>query len=194
MYYWSRVWKDWFIHQEVREIKGKAAKIKTFHGIKDVTMILWHVHWHFPLSPIPSGGKNSMRRENQSHESEFLLLGLSIGPEQQGMFFALFMYMYLTMVLGNLTIILLIRLDPHLHTSMYFFLSYLDLTDLSLSSIMVPNMLMNMQTQQQSIPSAECISQIYFSHFLVVLTISFSQWWLMTGKWPFVSLPSTAPS
>ena len=63
-----------------------------------------------------------MRRENQSSMAEFLLLGLPIRPEQQGMFFALFLGMYLTMVLGNLLIILLIRLDPHLHIPLNFFL------------------------------------------------------------------------
>ena len=88
-----------------------------------------------------------MRRENQSSVSEFLLLGLPIWPEQQGMFFALFLGMYLTTVLGNLLIILLIRLDPHLHTPMYFFLSHLALTDVSFSSVTVAKMLMNMQTQ-----------------------------------------------
>ena len=105
--------------------------------------------------------KNSMRRENQSLMSKLLLLGLPIWPEQQGTF-ALFLGMYLTMVLGNLLLILLIRLDPHLHTPMYFFLSHLALTDVSLSSVTVPKMLMNMQTQQKSIPYAGCISQIYF--------------------------------
>ena len=50
--------------------------------------------------------------------SDFLLLGLPIQPEQQGVLFALFLGMYLTMVLGNLLIILLIQVDPHLHTPM----------------------------------------------------------------------------
>ena len=76
-----------------------------------------------------------MTRENQSSVSEFLLLGLPIRPEQQGMFFALFLGMYLTTVLGNLLILLLIRLDPCLHTPMYFFLSHLALTDISFSSV-----------------------------------------------------------
>uniref|UniRef100_A0A8C3X3U9 Olfactory receptor n=1 Tax=Catagonus wagneri TaxID=51154 RepID=A0A8C3X3U9_9CETA len=102
-----------------------------------------------------------MRRENLSSVSEFLLLGLPIQPEQQGMFFALFLGMYLTTVLGNLLIILLIRLDPRLHTPMYFFLSYLALTDISFSSVTVPKMLINMQTRDQSIPYAGCISQTY---------------------------------
>ncbi|XP_043325406.1 olfactory receptor 1J4-like isoform X1 [Cervus elaphus] len=103
-----------------------------------------------------------MRPENQSHVSEFLLLGFPIQPEQQGMFFALFLGMYLTTVLGNLLIILLIRLDPRLHTPMYFFLSHLALTDVSFSSVTVPKMLINMQTQDQSIPYAGCITQMYF--------------------------------
>ena len=106
-----------------------------------------------------------MRRENQSSVSEFLLLGLPIQPEQQGMFFALFLGMYLTTMLGNLLIILLIRLDPHLHTPMYFFLSHLAFSDISFSSVTVPKMLMKMQTQDQSIPYAVCVTQTYFSMF-----------------------------
>ncbi|XP_020937926.1 olfactory receptor 50-like [Sus scrofa] len=103
-----------------------------------------------------------MRRENQSCVSEFLLLGLPIWPEQQGVFFALFLGMYLTTLLGNLLIILLIRLDPHLHTPMYFFLSHLAFTDIMFSSVTAPKMLLNMQTQSHSIFYAGCISQVYF--------------------------------
>ncbi|XP_015353256.2 olfactory receptor 50-like [Marmota marmota marmota] len=103
-----------------------------------------------------------MRRDNQSSVSEFLLLGLPIQPEQQGMYYALFLGMYLTTVLGNLLIILLIRLDSRLHTPMYFFLSHLALTDISFSSVTAPKMLMNMLTQTQSISYAGCISQVYF--------------------------------
>ncbi|XP_047381451.1 olfactory receptor 50-like [Sciurus carolinensis] len=103
-----------------------------------------------------------MRRENQSSVSEFLLLGLPIQPEEQGMFYTMFLAMYLTTVLGNLLIILLIRLDSHLHTPMYFFLSHLALTDICFSSVTAPKMLMNMLMQTQSISYAGCISQAYF--------------------------------
>ncbi|XP_032757780.1 olfactory receptor 1J4-like [Rattus rattus] len=103
-----------------------------------------------------------MRRENQSTVSEFLLLGLPIRPEQQNVFFTLFLAMYLTTVLGNLLIILLIRLDSHLHTPMYFFLSHLAFSDISLSSITVPKILMNIQARQHSISYKGCISQMYF--------------------------------
>ncbi|XP_045695973.1 olfactory receptor 1J4-like [Phyllostomus hastatus] len=103
-----------------------------------------------------------MRPENQSRVSEFLLLGLPILPEHQGVFFTLFLGMYLTTVLGNLLIILLIRLDSRLHTPMYFFLSHLALTDVSFSSVTVPRMLMNMQTHHFFISYPGCISQLYF--------------------------------
>ncbi|XP_006918916.2 olfactory receptor 1J1 [Pteropus alecto] len=103
-----------------------------------------------------------MRPDNQSSVSEFLLLGLPIRPEQQGVFFALFLGMYLTTVLGNLLIILLIRLDSRLHTPMYFFLSHLAFTDVTFSSVTVPKMLINMKTQHLSIPFEGCISQTYF--------------------------------
>ncbi|XP_070287272.1 olfactory receptor 1J4-like [Myotis yumanensis] len=103
-----------------------------------------------------------MRPENQSSVSQFLLLGLPIPPGQQGVFFTLFLGMYLTTVLGNLLIILLIRLDSRLHMPMYFFLSHLAFSDISLSSVTVPKMLMNMQTRQQSISYVGCISQMYF--------------------------------
>ncbi|XP_055994501.1 olfactory receptor 1J1-like [Sorex fumeus] len=103
-----------------------------------------------------------MRPENQSSVSEFLLLGIPIQPEQQSMFFALFLGMYLTTVLGNLLIILLIRLDSRLHTPMYFFLSHLALTDIAFSSVSVPKLLMTMLTKCKSISYEGCVSQTYF--------------------------------
>ncbi|XP_058379943.1 olfactory receptor 1J4-like [Diceros bicornis minor] len=117
-----------------------------------------------------------MRPKNQSRVSEFLLLGLPIQQEQEGLFFALFLGMYLTTVLGNLLIILLIRLDSRLHIPMYFFLSHLAFSDISLSSVTVPKMLLNMKTQQQSTPYVGCISQLCFfivfgclDHFLLAV-------------------------
>uniref|UniRef100_A0A8D0P8P1 Olfactory receptor n=1 Tax=Sus scrofa TaxID=9823 RepID=A0A8D0P8P1_PIG len=110
-----------------------------------------------------------MRRMNQSSMSEFLFLGLPIWPKQQGVFFALFLGMYLTTVLGNLLIILLIRLDSPLHAPMFFFLSHLALTDVSFSSVTVPKMLMDMHTEYKSIGYSSCIAQMYFFIFFTDL-------------------------
>ncbi|KAG3287890.1 olfactory receptor 3-like [Ictidomys tridecemlineatus] len=110
-----------------------------------------------------------MKSENESIVSEFLLLGLPIRPEQWSIFFTLFLGMYLTTVLGNLLIILLIRLDSRLHTPMYFFLSHLALTDISFSSVTVPKMLLSLQTQHLSITYEGCISQTCFFIFFADL-------------------------
>ncbi|XP_071460181.1 olfactory receptor 1468-like [Marmota flaviventris] len=99
---------------------------------------------------------------NQSIISEFLLLGLPIQPEHQNLFYALFLAMYLTTVLGNLIIIVLIYLNSHLHTPMYLFLSNLSFSDLCFSSVTMPKLLQNMQSQVPSIPYAGCLTQMYF--------------------------------
>ncbi|XP_032945258.1 olfactory receptor-like protein DTMT [Rhinolophus ferrumequinum] len=106
-----------------------------------------------------------MKMENQSIVSEFLLLGLPIEPDQRDLFYALFLAMYLTTVLGNLLIILLIHLDSQLHTPMYFFLSNLSFSDLCFSSVTMPELLQNMQSQVPSIPYAACLTQMYFFLF-----------------------------
>ena len=112
-------------------------------------------------------------RGNLRNVSEFILLGIPIQPEQQGIFFSLFLAMYLTTVLGNLLIILLIRMDSHLHIPMYFFLCHLAFSDICLSSVTVPKMLSNMQTQNLSIRYAGCTLNCIFSHCWYVLTIFF---------------------
>ncbi|XP_052051317.1 olfactory receptor 1468-like [Apodemus sylvaticus] len=99
---------------------------------------------------------------NQTIISQFLLLGLPIPPRHQHLFYALFLAMYLTTVLGNLIIIVLILLDSHLHTPMYFFLSNLSFSDLCLSSVTMPKLLQNMQSQDTSISYAVCLTQMYF--------------------------------
>ncbi|XP_049630457.1 olfactory receptor 1J4-like [Suncus etruscus] len=106
-----------------------------------------------------------MKEENETSVSEFLLLGLPIQPEHLALNFTLFLIMYLTTVLGNLLIIPLIRMDSRLHTPMYFFLSVLAFNDVSLSSVTVPKMLVDMQSNHKSIPYSGCISQVYFLIF-----------------------------
>ncbi|XP_004433337.1 PREDICTED: olfactory receptor 1E1-like [Ceratotherium simum simum] len=110
-----------------------------------------------------------MTGRNQTIISDFLLLGLPIEPEQQNLFYALFLAMYLTTILGNLLIIFLIRLDSHLHTPMYLFLSSLSFSDICFSSVTIPKLLQNMQSQVSSIPYAECLTQMYFFLFFADL-------------------------
>ncbi|EPQ09521.1 Olfactory receptor 18 [Myotis brandtii] len=97
--------------------------------------------------------------QNRTADSEFLLLGLTGGPELQPLLFGLFLSMYLVTMLGNLLMILAVISDSHLHTPMYFFLSNLSLADISFSTTTVPKMLVNLQTHSKSITYAGCLTQ-----------------------------------
>ncbi|KAM9233595.1 LOW QUALITY PROTEIN: putative olfactory receptor 1F12P [Dugong dugon] len=104
-----------------------------------------------------------MEKGNQTNVSEFLPLGFSNWPGHQALVISLFLCLYLIGLLGNLLILLAIASDHHLHTPMYFFLANLSLVDLCLSSTMVPKVLLNIQTQTQSISYPACLTQMYFS-------------------------------
>ncbi|MBZ3889085.1 Olfactory receptor 1F12 [Sciurus carolinensis] len=103
-----------------------------------------------------------MEKENHTSVSEFLLLGFTSSPENQALLFALFLCLYLTGIFGNLLILLVTASNRHLHTPMYFFLANLSLVDLCLPSATVPKILLNIQTQTQSISYPGCLAQMYF--------------------------------
>ncbi|XP_047556524.1 olfactory receptor 1L6-like [Lutra lutra] len=103
-----------------------------------------------------------MSRENQSHVAEFLLLGLTSDPKEQGWLFASFFAMYLVNVAGNSVIIAAIRGDARFHTPMYFFLSNLSFVDICFTNIIVPRMLANMLSKNKKVPFAQCLTQMYF--------------------------------
>uniref|UniRef100_A0A4X1UKB3 Olfactory receptor 18-like n=1 Tax=Sus scrofa TaxID=9823 RepID=A0A4X1UKB3_PIG len=104
----------------------------------------------------------NMEPQNLTLVSEFLLLGLTEDLDLQPLLFVLFLSMYLVTLLGNLLIILAVTSDSHLHTPMYFFLSNLSLADISISTITVPKMLVNLQTHRRSISYAGCLAQVTF--------------------------------
>ncbi|KAM6214285.1 olfactory receptor 8S1-like [Rhynchocyon petersi] len=103
-----------------------------------------------------------MTWRNHSTITEFLLLGLSADPTIQALLFVLFLGIYLLTVMGNLILLLVIRMDSHLHTPMYFFLSHLSFIDLCFSSVTVPKMLKNLQSQKKTISVRGCLTQIFF--------------------------------
>lgn len=89
-------------------------------------------------------------------------MGLSEDPELQLLLFGLFLAMYLVTMLGNLLIILVIILDSHLHTPMYFFLSNLSLVDIFFISTTIPKMIVGMNIHSRVISYAGCLTQMSF--------------------------------
>ena len=104
-----------------------------------------------------------MGADNQTWVREFILLGLSSDWDTQVALFILFSVTYLLTVLGNVLIVLLIRLDSRLHTPMYFFLTNLSLVDVSYATSIVPQMLVHFLAEHKGIPYVSCAAQLFFS-------------------------------
>ena len=91
--------------------------------------------------------------------------------------------MYLITVFGNLLIVLAVSSDSHLHTPMYFFLSNLSFVDICVTSITIPKMLWNIQTESRGITYEGGITQMYF-HILfaelddILLTVMAYDWYV----------------
>ncbi|XP_073465065.1 olfactory receptor 5V1-like, partial [Aquarana catesbeiana] len=92
----------------------------------------------------------------------FILLGLSNILSLKILFFLLFSLMYMLILSGNLLLILMVRLHYQLQTPMYFFLSNLSFIDICFCSTVVPKMLANTISRNQSISLWGCASQMYF--------------------------------
>ncbi|XP_025030295.1 olfactory receptor 8H1-like isoform X1 [Python bivittatus] len=106
-------------------------------------------------------------RGNCTLVAEFILLGFSESPEQRSPLFAIFLVIYITTLMGNLGMIILIRISAQLHTPMYFFLCNLSVADICYSSVISPWMLMSFLTGHKSISFSACFAQLYFFVALV---------------------------
>ncbi|XP_065258956.1 olfactory receptor 8U3-like [Emys orbicularis] len=102
-----------------------------------------------------------MEKGNHSEATEFILSGLTDRPELQVPLFVVFLLIYGITLLGNGGMIMLIMIDPRLHTPMYFFLSNLSFCDLCFSSIISPKMLLNFLAERKSISLTACAVQLY---------------------------------
>ena len=105
---------------------------------------------------------------NGSFVTKFILLGLTNQPDLQLPLFFLFLGVYMVTVLGNLGLIILIALNSHLHTPMYFFLFNLSLIDLCYSSVFTPKMLINFLSKKNIISYMGCMTQLYFFCFFII--------------------------
>lgn len=104
---------------------------------------------------------------NVSSVTEFILLGLTQQPELQLPLFFIFLGTYVVTMVGNVGLVILIGLNPHLHTPMYYFLFNLSFVDLCYSSVITPKMLMTF-VNRNIISYAECMAQLYFFSFFVI--------------------------
>ncbi|XP_027703072.1 olfactory receptor 51A7 [Vombatus ursinus] len=96
--------------------------------------------------------------------STFFLIGIP-GLEQFHIWISIpICLMYLVAILGNCTILFIIKTEPSLHEPMYYFLSMLAVSDLGLSLSSLPTMLRIFLFNVPGISPDACFAQEFFIH------------------------------
>nr|XP_004449133.3 olfactory receptor 2B11-like [Dasypus novemcinctus] len=103
---------------------------------------------------------------NESHPQEFILLGFTNRPWLELPLFILLLITYPMAMTGNISIILVSRLEPRLHSPMYFFLTNLSFLDMCYTTSIVPQMLFNLGSSRKTISYLGCAVQLYFFHWM----------------------------
>ncbi|XP_055971611.1 olfactory receptor 6C2-like [Sorex fumeus] len=99
---------------------------------------------------------------NHSSVTMFILLGLTNDPQLEILIFVFLLITYLSSIIGNMTIIVVILMDPHLKTAMYFFLQNFSFLEISFTTACVPLYLYMISSGDKTISIGACFSQIFF--------------------------------
>ncbi|XP_067390487.1 olfactory receptor 13G1-like [Emydura macquarii macquarii] len=137
-----------------------------------------------------------MEPNNRTRVTEFIMLGLIDHPHHQGLFFVLFLCIYIIVIMGNSLIIVAIVLHQPLHTPMYFLIANLALIDILCTSSVLPKMLENLMQEKKNISFDGCMAQLFFFTLsagteLVLLTVmSYDRYVAICHPLHYVSLMS----
>ncbi|KAM7179272.1 olfactory receptor 52R1-like [Macrochelys suwanniensis] len=113
---------------------------------------------HFPYSMSDSNTTDF------TNPSTFILVGIP-GLEAAHVWISIpFCVMYTIAVLGNFTVLFIVKRERSLHEPMYYFLCMLAVTDLVMSTTTVPKMLSIFWFNSREISFSACLTQIYFIH------------------------------
>nr|XP_036848431.1 olfactory receptor 6C2-like [Manis javanica] len=106
----------------------------------------------------------------------FILLGLTDDPRLQ-VFLSVFLFLtYIFTVAGNVLIIFLTLVDPHLKTPMYFFLRNFSILEIILTTVCVPRFLYSLTTGDRRVTYNACAMQLFF-----VILIGATEFFLLTA-------------
>ncbi|KAM5300041.1 LOW QUALITY PROTEIN: olfactory receptor 2T27-like [Ctenodactylus gundi] len=113
--------------------------------------------------------------QNNKTSADFILLGLFPGSRRRDLLIVLVLLIYSLAFAGNSVLMVLIWLDPRLHTPRYFLLSQLSIIDLAYVTSTVPKTATDHFRGKKSISYAACATQMFFS-----LTLGLAECTLLT--------------
>ncbi|EDM18175.1 rCG39746 [Rattus norvegicus] len=101
---------------------------------------------------------------SQTNHHSFILTGIPGMPDKNPWMAFPLGFLYTLTLLGNGTILAVVKVEQNLHEPMYYFLCILALTDVSLSMSTLPSMLSIFWFNSPEIPFDACVTQMFFIH------------------------------
>ena len=103
--------------------------------------------------------------ENRNNITEFIFLGLSQKKEIEILCFLLFLLCYTAILIGNLLVMISITSSQLMKQPMYFFLSYLSLSDICYTSTVTLKLITDLLAAKKTISYNGCMTQLFTMHF-----------------------------
>nr|DBA20748.1 TPA: hypothetical protein GDO54_017496 [Pyxicephalus adspersus] len=123
-----------------------------------------------------------MEEKNVTWQNYFIIKGITDSAQLQAPVFLLILVIYFIILAGNSAIVLLICIDPQLHTPMYHFLSHLSLMDVCYSTVTMHKTLEMYISGDKQVSFSACIAQMYFyvgllcCEFLLLTAMSYDRY------------------
>ncbi|KAG2456895.1 olfactory receptor 1M1-like [Polypterus senegalus] len=100
--------------------------------------------------------------------AEFVL-HCAVEPDKKNLTIISLFFIYLVTMIGNLLVIVVITINPHLHTPMFSYICFLAIIDALNSSNLIPRMLAVLLFNSSIVPYGPCLLQMSVVYFLGIV-------------------------